>query len=392
MNYKTISLTLISLVVAGCGDPRRDEAESVTAAQPTSVSATAGDGGSGTTTPGSDTVSSADEDSDGGGTKLDVGPDPTLDGAGDAGDGMGCDKVDFLFVIDNSGSMGDEQDNLTASFPGFIETIRTELDEAQDYHILVTDVDAYVFESCQAACECTDAMGVCDAELAPECPFACLMALPCALDGGFDCGVMPMECEDVLGAGVTFPRGSGSSNQDCNFSSGARYMDATEPDLSTAFACAAGVGTGSLAPTELPMEAMVNAVSPNTAAAACNEGWIRDDAILVVTFITDESDDTADSAGTVAGWRQALIAAKGGDETAVVVLGLFGDNDQPGSICGALGENDGAEPAPRLREFIDSWGDHGFFGSVCAASYDDFFTEAVGIIDTTCEEFNPPEG
>ena len=140
------------------------------------------------------------------------------------------------------------------------------------------------------------------------------------------------------------------------------------------------------------MEAMVNAVSPNTPAAACNEGFIRDDAILVVTFITDENDSTGDSAGTVAGWRQALIAAKGGDESAVVVLGLFGDNDQPGGICQDLADSNGAEAAPRLREFVDSWGDRGFYGSVCASDYDDFFTEAVGIIDTTCEEFQPPEG
>src|SRR5688572_13939494 len=35
----------------------------------------------------------------------------------------GCKAVDFLFVIDNSGSMSDEQDNLTASFPGFFAAI-----------------------------------------------------------------------------------------------------------------------------------------------------------------------------------------------------------------------------------------------------------------------------
>ena len=29
---------------------------------------------------------------------------------------------------------------------------------------------------------------------------------------------------------------------------------------------------------------------------------------------------------------------------------------------------------------------------MCAANYDDFFSEAVALIDTTCEEFIPPEG
>lgn len=366
--------------------------------QPTGVSGTAGDDGGGGSTVADDGASGASADDDGsdGGTKLDVGPDPTMDGAGDAGDADGCDKVDFLFVIDHSGSMGDEQNSLKASFPLFIETIRTELDEAQDYHLMVVDVDAYVFELCDGMCSCMDDMDMCDPMAAPGCDFACLVGpLSCGFDSSYECGVtMPLECEDVLGGGITHPRGSGASNTDCNFASGARYMDSNEPDLAAAFDCAATLGTGSQAPTEKPMEAMVNAVSPNTDAATCNEGFIRDDAILVVTFITDESDDAGDSLGTVEGWRQALIAAKGGDETAVVVLGLFGDNDLPGAICQTPSKNSnaGAEEAPRLRQFVDSWGDRGFFGSVCASDYDDFFTEAVGIIDTTCDEFNPPEG
>jgi hypothetical protein len=197
----------------------------------------------------------------------------------------------------------------------------------------------------------------------------------------------------VLGAGVVHPRGQAATNMDCNFSSGARYMDSTEPDLHAAFACAAQVGTGSLADPERPMEAMVQAVTPGTAASDCNTGFVRDDAILVVTFITDEDDDPGDgSAGTVEGWRQALVSAKHGDEDAIVVLGLFGDNDQPNAICPPLSDSSGAEPSPRLRQFVDSFGDRGIPGSVCASSYQQFFQSAVDTIDTTCEEFIPPEG
>ena len=382
------------LLGTGCGDPRRDEEESLSTSVGNDDDDDDDNATSGASTGGADDDDDDDDDdTSDGGTKLDVAPDGLDDDAGDVGDEDGCDKVDFLFVIDHSGSMGDEQDNLKNSFPLFIDTISTELDEAQDYHIMVVDVDAYVFEMCESGCQCTNDMGMCDPMVGPGCDFACLTSFPCAFEADYTCGVTtPMECEDVLGAGVTYPRGASASNMDCNFSSGARYMDSTEPDLTAAFSCAAGLGTSSYAATERPMEAMVNAVSPNTPAAACNEGFIRDDAILVVTFITDENDSTGDSAGTVAGWRQALIAAKGGDETAVVVLGLFGDNDQPGGICQDLADSNGAEAAPRLREFVDSWGDRGFYGSVCASDYDDFFTEAVGIIDTTCEEFQPPEG
>ncbi|MCX4239931.1 hypothetical protein [Paraliomyxa miuraensis] len=381
-----------------CGGGYRGEKEPT--GQPTSF--TAGDSAS-DTTHGDPTASSAvteGDDETNGGTKLDVAP-PDTDAmtAGDGGDQSGCDKVDFLFIIDNSGSMGDEQGNLINSFPLFIDTIQSTLDEAQDYHLMVLDVDAWQYETCQQMCttappECINPMGLCDPTVGPACLFPCFLGAVCGLDGGYQCGVtMPEVCEDVLGAGVTHPRGQGSSNMDCNFSTGARYMDSNEPDLSAAFECAAQVGVSSYAGTERPMEAMVQAVTSGTEAEPCNTGFLRDDAILVVTFITDEDDGNGDSAGTPAGWKQALVAAKNGDESAIVVLGLFGDNDMPGGICQDLADgSDGAEAAPRLRQFVDSFGDKGFFGSVCAPSYDSFFQDAVALIDSTCEEFIPPEG
>ena len=79
---------------------------------------------------------------------------------------------------------------------------------------------------------------------------------------------------------------------------------------------------------------------------------------------------------------------------AVVVLGLFGDGDMPDPICTSFDSQsgNGAEPSPRLRQFTESWGDHGVAGSICAPSYDQFFEQAVAVIDTTCEEFQPPAG
>ncbi len=387
----------VCLLTASCGGAGRDEQDPV--AQPTSVTATGGPGATG----GTSTSDEAPGDGGGSGdadTKLDVAFGTGQMTADDGGDQDGCDKVDFLFIVDNSGSMGDEQSNLIASFPLFIQTIQDTLDEAQDYHIMVLDSDAWVYEACPGLCDtppppqCEGPMGECDPTLDPVlCPILCAVGNPCSFGGGFECGVtMPFECEDVLGAGVTHPRGTDASNMDCSFSSGARYIDSSEPDLTAAFSCAAQVGTGSWGGTERPMEAMVQAVTPMTTASDCNEGFLRDDAILVVTFITDENDQN-DSAGIPAGWRQALIAAKNGDENAIVVLGLFGDNDLPGGIClDPTDGGDGAEASPTLREFVDAFGDKGFFGSVCAPSYDDFFMEAVSVIDTTCDEFIPPAG
>ncbi|MBL8943795.1 MAG: hypothetical protein JNK45_11640 [Myxococcales bacterium] len=368
--------SMIPMVAAlACGTDLRSDDDGQTATLPSSMTAQTDESAGDVT---SNTGGPADSSSDGsadGGTKLDVGAGTGNMSAGEGGDMSGCDKVDFLFIVDNSGSMGDEQSNLINSFPTFISTIQETLDEAQDYHIMVLDSDAYVFSQCE---------------------FLCPVAFnTCIGNPDYECGVtQPMECEDVLGAGVTYPRGGQASNEDCDFATGARYMDSNQPDLAATFECAAKVGIGSTDDPEKPMEAMVAAVTPNTPAAACNEGFIRDDAILVVTFITDEDDAPGDSGGTVEGWRAALIAAKGGDEQAVVVLGLFGDGDQPGAICPPFNPDaaSGAEPSPRLRQFVDSWGDRGIAGSICAENYEPFFQDAVSVIDTTCDEFVPPAG
>src|SRR5690606_4859094 len=109
-------------------------------------------------------------------------------------------------------------------------------------------------------------------------------------------------------------------------------------------------------------------VAPQGPAHDCNEGFIRDDAILVVTFITDEDDNQGDgSAGTPDGWKAALVSAKKGDDAGIVVLGLFGDNDQQNAICPPFNEDNasGAQPSPRLNQFVDLFGDQGIKGSVC---------------------------
>lgn len=331
------------------------------------TASSSGPGGSDSAT-GSDTGSLTTD----GGPKLDVG----INGETTTGAPVeGCRKVDFLFVIDNSGSMSDEQQNLINSFPSFIQTIQDQLKEAQDYHIMVVDTDAYVFGGCELIC--------------PLFFNTCPMAL-----GQYECGVTkPEMCEDVIGAGVIHPKGTEASNKDCNFTSQARYMDVSEPDLGATFACAAKVGTGSTDDPEKPMEAMVAAVAPKGKATDCNLGFLRSDAILVVTFITDEDDNPGDgSLGTVDGWKASLIAAKKGDETALVVLGLFGDGDDPNGICPPFDPDNssGAEPSPRLRQFVNSFGERGVAGSVCADSYKEFFQKAVAIIDTTCDGFVPP--
>jgi hypothetical protein len=261
----------------------------------------------------------------------------------------GCRAVDFLFVVDNSLSMTDEQDNLVQSFAGFMQVVQSELD-AQDYHIMAVD---------------TDDRGISIGDI---------------LSGTF---ASPSSCNGVFGAG----RNRSNSGQDCNIPGDATFMTEGQENLTSSFECAARVGTfGDV--LEQPMTAMLSAVSPQlNAAGGCNAGFLRDDAILVVTFITDE-DDTRSPGGPTE-WHTRLVEAKAGDESAVVVLGLVGDANLAVPLAGGPCPSLDAAPAPRLQQFVQSL-QHGSLGGVCSADYSPFLAEAVAEIKASCDSFTPP--
>jgi hypothetical protein len=284
--------------------------------------------------------------SDDGGVKLDLGSGETQGTAGDSGDEVGeCQKVDLLFVIDNSGSMEDEQASLVASFEGFVAGIQAALGSANSYHVGVVTTDAY-------------------SNNAPGCT--------------------------ELGALVTRTGGDASSGMDCQpFSSGARYLDETEPDLAGKFSCIAQVGISGSG-DEIQAQAGYHAISPAmNAAGACNEGFIRDDALLVVVIITDENDapDCVPLLGCLGGsegdppdWFQKFSQYKSGIQENIVMLALVGDADNP---CGA-------DNCTRLIA-LTNWFFNGSVGDICAPSYESFFNDAISVISDACENFTPPE-
>jgi hypothetical protein len=258
----------------------------------------------------------------------------------------GCRKIDFLFVIDNSDSMEDEQANLARSFTGFTGVMRQVL-EATDFHIMVVATGG-------------------DAEDADE---------P-ALD--------VEECEEIQGAA----RRRSEEGDDCGIAGGLPFMVAQQPNLDATFSCLAQVGTDGAA-VERPMDAVLAATSATlNAPGRCNDGFLRDDAVLVVTFITDEEDQRSE--GGPADWRQALLDIKFGNEDALVLLGLVGDNNVDGGLLGGPCSGTDADGSPRLQEFVSSV--DGVLGSVCAPDYTPFFQTAVGSIDSACSDFTTPVG
>lgn len=270
----------------------------------------------------------------------------------------GCQAVDFLFVIDNSVSMDNEQEALVGAFPGFMDAITGTLEAGSDYHIMVLDTDAW--GRCDTANPWdgqSPAHGTCN-DYIEQTVFA--------------------ECDGLRGAGVVHPAGEDASNMLCMPSSGKRYIDGTEPNLPAMFGCMATVGTAGHS-QERPMNAIEAALDPNDAPVqACNDGFLRDEALLVITFVSDDpgSPDEREPLD----WYNAVLAAKAGDPTGVVVLGL----GPGGPGCGGGGDH--------WLEFVEMWGENGIHGPVCgtAEEYVQFFADAVSTIDQACEDFQPP--
>lgn len=327
----------LALGVLGCTATSGDDGEAATASL--------GDAGSGgVDTADSGTGAGADDDDDdaassgaddddddaesGGELKLDVAAGTT-----GAVPDSGCQKIDFLFIIDNSESMVDEQAALAASFDGFIDAIVETLD-VEDYHVMVVDTDGTPY-----------------------------------IEG----------CDGILGAG----RIASGGGQDCQIVGGNRYMTVDQPDYVETFSCTAMVGaTGN--GKEHIMEAMFEAITTLNEPGECNGGFLRDDAILVVTVIADEGDFV--TPGTPQDWHDTVVDAKHGQEEAVVPLGIISDLGKEGAPCTVVG---GAMTnAPFIEMFIDSF-EHGRRHSVCDPPYDGFFLEAVTSVELSCESFEP---
>ncbi|MEM7155366.1 MAG: hypothetical protein AAF799_21130 [Myxococcota bacterium] len=245
-----------------------------------------------------------------------------------------CTKVDFLFIIDNSSSMATYQANLVANFPAFINGIQGSLDTADSYHVGVITTDEYGFN----VAGCTD-----------------------------------------LSSLVVQTGGSNSSSSVCGpFTDGGNFMTHND-DLEAAFSCAAQVGTSGDG-NERPMQALVEAVQGLEAGpGGCNQGFLREDSLLVVVNIGDESDN---SPGTPMDWYDAVVAARSGIPENVVILSII---DGPGNPCGF------GQSAAR-QAFTALWGDNGFEVPICIADYEPYFLDAIDVVDVACENYIPPAG
>ena len=280
---------------------------------------------------------------------LDVGTDQDVESPQPAG----CKgKIDFLFVIAREGAIFELQTKLAAAFPKFIETIEAKFADF-DYHNMVVDADR------------PDEWGSswCD----KQCP---VLEGTCA-DISYPCDYTPSECDTTMGAGTTYNAGANAANEPCDLANGRRWIDQDQPDPPGTFTCLAQGGTSG---GSWPGAAVAAAVSPElTGTGRCNEGFLRDDALLMVTIIASY-DEPTDSPGKPAVWAKAILDAKHGDKNSVVMFS-FGDLTCP--------------PADRICDLVLWYFPYHHIADWHAADYGPGFEVATDLVETACSAFIP---
>ena len=228
------------------------------------------------------------------GEKLDAGGgNSDSNGVGcDNGD-VGCtDQIDLLFVIDNSGTMGEEQLNLARNFPLLIEKLETLEDSAgnpvnPDVQIMVTTTDFG-----NRLCTQFEPDGYDPAEGGPV-TTACTSRLSDFTDLTGQNSV-PEACQNVC------PNDAAPSGNFIAFQGDTNNVtDVPETDVSgdgvpdsavaQALACIGPQGINGCG-YESPLENMMQALDPG---ADWNNGaapFLRPNALLAIAIITDEAD------------------------------------------------------------------------------------------------------
>ncbi|HUS32526.1 MAG TPA: vWA domain-containing protein [Kofleriaceae bacterium] len=275
-------------------------------------------------------------------------PDANNGGGGGGGggtvDAAGCSKMDLLFVIDNSGSMGQEQANLIANFPTFISVLDA---SGLDYRVAVTTTGRnYTYN----------------------------MATPI--------GNIP---ESQTGG----DNGTMLKPASCNMTK--RWIDKNDPNPSMTFSCLANVGTGGPS-DEMPLGAVRDAFEDRMADGT-NMGFRRSDALLGVVILTDEEDCSYEHsvnlsfseslcenqmepvanyksfldtyAGGPTRWATAIIAGKG-----------------PGACSSSFGD---AQEATRLVQFKGLVGTNAIMSSICDGDLSLGLQDALNLFHSACD-------
>jgi len=252
-----------------------------------------------------------------------------------------CD-VDILFVYDTSGSMMDAVGPLTTeAFPGFADAL------AAYPHLGTVHVGVKTNLFGEHAFENGGVGFSCDGGVEET------IQTSLFLTSGWDTGE-PHDshcCEEIPPV-------------NCGFASGQRWIEGPSSTMLDEFACAANV----------PCQEDVVAGEPTLEAGLRglqhdgNAGFLREGAVLLVVFITDEEDQ---SSQTIQSMHDGLVALKGGDERYVGVVTIAGPRvgtvevNSVTHTMGCTGIYGGTEETPRIMDFTALFGDKGVHYEMC---------------------------
>ena len=297
--------------------------------------------------------------------------DGTGDGTGDGdGDGSGggveerCSQIDFVFVVDDSGSMKEEQDNLAANFDDFITVIdgyQTESGEPLDYRVAVTTSGRDLDYTVDPPEECVPVLG----------------------------------CIDPPGTNFHENGDNGAFRQTCGMTR--PWLERGEANMSQTFSCAAEVGTGGPS-IEMPLYTTELAFTERTSDGT-NGPFLREDALLALVILSDEddcsrtdNDFTVESDSCHPEWPEnvaidhfttffdTLKGERGRWATAVIA--------GPRNCSSNFGD---AINARRLQQFVTETGENAVFSSICDGDLSSGLAAALDTFSAACEAFPPVE-
>jgi hypothetical protein len=280
----------------------------------------------------------------------------------DAPPAEACTKMDILFVVDNSGSMMEEQRNLATNFPEFariLDEYRVRTGEPLDYRVGVTTTARDIF---------TRQLGI----------------------------ISPVPSTDPPDNGV-FRRARNMTRS---------WIETSDAERRTLLQSVADVGIAGSG-IEMPLDAARLALSSQLETGKPNAGFIREDALLAVVFVTDEEDCSRNDGRT----RQSYIQVGLGDvETVVcgtldepsVFVDFFdqlkgdrkrwataviaGDGQGSRSCNSEFGD---AVDAARLKQFVAETGENAIFRSICDGDLAPALKDALDTFQAACEGLPP---
>ncbi len=265
-------------------------------------------------------------------------------------DDSACKKMDLVFVVDDSGSMDQEQANLAANFPKFIDVLNkftTKGGDPIDYRIAVTTT-----------------------------------------------GVDLATTQDIFGFTVPGLSQKGDNGRfRTNKSMSRAWLERSDPSLTSTFSSIANVGTNGPS-WEMPLQAGRLALGDRLKDS--NKGFVRDDALLGIVYLTDEEDCSVGSTSLKMGATQSCTdiaedtasyvkffddLKQGHDRWATAVIA--GQTDCTSSF------GDAAE-ATRLKKFVSQVGKTAVFSSICDGDLSGALNKALQTFDAACKNFTPP--